>query len=463
MTGSVSTSPYFLGYYMQANQAILANPTDLSVNTAWTAGFGAYYLGMVTNAFDVATGANHPLESYQVQIETAKAPVIPGAEVLWVFGGADFNFNQAWGSPGVPTALPVTSPVYPGESSKSTIDNLRQWTLGNGWSGIDFDDELSSASGVGSGFNVQNLAQLIADLDQAGRDTSYTVLAGLDFSNEGWEYNNLKNIWAEQGGAIDRVQLMLYATAMWDKPTSDKSVPSSIQAALGLGVPAEKIILGVTTNGLTSDNLQDWINSIVGGASSYSPGVRLGGLFVWPGSGQPVDAQLMQQIQAGLGTYDLGDSSADLASPQALTGVEIEPSRALQAPDAKGGRYSDIIIGDFAEASSQSRADARNVDRLTGKGSADLFVLGVSSEQFYDESGRKDIAVIKDFSLRKADRLQLSGEAQDFRLIDDVTYRGRLGTAVTTQDGDWIAFLRGGRNDLAGLSLDDPYQVVYVQ
>lgn len=123
-----------------------------------------------------------------------------------------------------------------------------------------------------------------------------------------------------RGGAIDRVQLMLYATAMWDKPTSDKSVPSSIQAALGLGVPAEKIILGVTTNGLTSDNLQDWINSIVGGASSYSPGVRLGGLFVWPGSGQPVDAQLMQQIQAGLGTYDLGDSSADLASPQAIPG-----------------------------------------------------------------------------------------------------------------------------------------------
>ena len=470
MAGTNTGSPYFLGYYMQVDASGLADPTNPAVNPVWTPGFGTYYLGLITNAFDVATGKEHPPSAGRVQIETAKAPVIAGAEALWVFGGADGDFNKAWGSPGVPTVAPVQSSIYPGESSKSTIQNLRQWTTANGWAGVDFDDELSSASASGAGFDAANLGQLINELDQDGRVTSYSVVGGYDLTYGNQPYIDLQGVWVASSGAIDRVQLMVYADKMWDKATRDQYVPSSIKAVTsgaptvkGIGVPAEKVILGVTTSGLDSDSLQDWINAVTGRASSYSPNARLGGLFVFQGATQPVAPDLMQQIQGGLGRYEPTESDSGPSPAFALSGDPADGSTALAGPDGKGSRYSDIIIGDSGDESARSDAGGKVVDRLTGKGSGDLFVLGVGARRFYEGGGRRDVAFIKDFSLKQADRLQLSGDAQDYQLIRGVNYGGHQGLAVATQSGDWIAFLRKDNGVQRGLDLSDPFQVVFVE
>ena len=94
---------------------------------------------MVTNAFDMTTGANIPPGAGQWGPQT-DAPTLKGrdegSDVYWIFEGSDITgINSQWGSTGVPTESPVT---YNGEQSKSTISNLINWTIDNGWSGIDF-------------------------------------------------------------------------------------------------------------------------------------------------------------------------------------------------------------------------------------------------------------------------------------------------------------------------------------
>ena len=93
-----STSPYSLTNYLQVNSDGVKDPQSQS---AWTSGFDNYYLGMVTNAFDVTTGADIPPKSWEWGPADTKAPKLRGkdenSDVYWVFGGVDGSINEKWG------------------------------------------------------------------------------------------------------------------------------------------------------------------------------------------------------------------------------------------------------------------------------------------------------------------------------------------------------------------------------
>jgi Ca2+-binding RTX toxin-like protein len=80
------------------------------------------------------------------------------------------------------------------------------------------------------------------------------------------------------------------------------------------------------------------------------------------------------------------------------------------------------------------------IDKLTGNGGADVFILGDSRGMFYDDgtakaSGLKDYAVITDFGMD--DKIQLKGASQEY-LQSWRTLNGVSGTAIfhdTNKDG----------------------------
>jgi Ca2+-binding RTX toxin-like protein len=103
------------------------------------------------------------------------------------------------------------------------------------------------------------------------------------------------------------------------------------------------------------------------------------------------------------------------------------------------------------------------LDRLTGGGGNDQFVLGDAIGRFYDDGtpglGSADLALITDFT--SDDRIQLHGLATDYRLISG-RYAGVSGVRIDalSPTPEAIGFVQG--STLASLSLANPSQFVFV-
>lgn len=83
-----------------------------------------------------------------------------------------------------------------------------------------------------------------------------------------------------------------------------------------------------------------------------------------------------------------------------------------------GGKGRDWLLGAAAQAGMPGR-DQKDV--FIGGKDADTFVLGDSSKVYYSDGkantlGLKDYALIQDLSLAQGDKIQLNGQAQDYRL-----------------------------------------------
>jgi hypothetical protein len=130
---------------------------------------------------------------------------------------------------------------------------------------------------------------------------------------------------------------------------------------------------------------------------------------------------------------------------------------------------SDILIGTSADETlcgvptgSALRGQGA-LDRLTGGGGNDLFVLGDAMGRFYDDGapglGSADLALITDFNA--GDRIQLKGVATDYRLISG-RYAGVAGVRIDAllPIPEAIGFVQG--STLASLSLVDSSQFVFV-
>ncbi|KEF43133.1 MAG: hypothetical protein ER33_02725 [Cyanobium sp. CACIAM 14] len=106
------------------------------------------------------------------------------------------------------------------------------------------------------------------------------------------------------------------------------------------------------------------------------------------------------------------------------------------------------------------------IDRLTGLGEGDLFVLGDEIGTFYDDGnplsqGRGDFGVITDFGA--GDRIQLHGSPQNY-LLGNGTFEGRFGIFIYARNPDRplssrvsfydeaIGFVEGGRLDQLNLA-----------
>ena len=109
-----------------------------------------------------------------------------------------------------------------------------------------------------------------------------------------------------------------------------------------------------------------------------------------------------------------------------------------------------------------------SLDRLTGGGGNDLFVLGDGMGRFYDDGtpglGSADLAVITDFNA--GDRIQLKGAATDYRLSSSAI-SGISGTLVSWRAAagagsvdEVIGFVQGLQP--SALSLTNSSQFLYV-
>jgi hypothetical protein len=104
-----------------------------------------------------------------------------------------------------------------------------------------------------------------------------------------------------------------------------------------------------------------------------------------------------------------------------------------------------------------------SLDRLTGAGGDDLFLLGDASGRFYDDGapglGSADLALISDFNA--GDRIQLRGLATDYRLISG-RYSGVAGVRIDalSPTPEAIAFVQGAT--LASLNLANASQFLFV-
>jgi 2',3'-cyclic-nucleotide 2'-phosphodiesterase (5'-nucleotidase family)/sugar lactone lactonase YvrE len=104
-----------------------------------------------------------------------------------------------------------------------------------------------------------------------------------------------------------------------------------------------------------------------------------------------------------------------------------------------------------------------SLDRLTGVGGDDLFVLGDAAGRFYDDGtgglGSADLALISDFNA--GDRIQLHGLATDYRLISG-RYSGVAGVRIDalSPTPEAIGFVQGAT--LASLNLANASQFLFV-
>ncbi|NET35036.1 MAG: hypothetical protein F6K19_23910 [Cyanothece sp. SIO1E1] len=119
-----------------------------------------------------------------------------------------------------------------------------------------------------------------------------------------------------------------------------------------------------------------------------------------------------------------------------------------------GGQGDDMLVGVDA---SQMAAGRGEIDILVGNKGADRFVIGDSTQVFYNDGvegnmGRRDYAVIRDFNRAAGDVIQLHGQAEDYTL--GAAPKGtRKGTGIflnTTDKAELVAVVRNG----AGLDLE---------
>ncbi len=163
---------------------------------------------------------------------------------------------------------------------------------------------------------------------------------------------------------------------------------------------------------------------------------------------------------------------------------QVGPTRAFTLREPLVGNPtngSDTIIGTAAAdilrgvpiGSPASQRGRGTIDRLTGLGAGDLFVLGDATGVFYDDGnarsqGRGDFGVITDFGA--GDRIQLHGSASHY-LLGNGSYQGRTGlfiyarnlerplsSQVTLYD-EAIGFVQGSR--LGQLNLANSSQFLY--
>jgi Ca2+-binding RTX toxin-like protein len=145
----------------------------------------------------------------------------------------------------------------------------------------------------------------------------------------------------------------------------------------------------------------------------------------------------------------------------------IGPEGATDERDLIVGMSSDDVISGVPTGSLLNGRGS--FDTLTGNGGNDLFVLGTSSDVYYNDgqlsrSGSVDFATISDFSA--GDRIQLKGAATDYRLSSSAI-SGISGTLVSWRAAagagsvdEVIGFVQGLQP--SALSLTNSSQFLYV-
>ena len=94
-----------------------------------------------------------------------------------------------------------------------------------------------------------------------------------------------------------------------------------------------------------------------------------------------------------------------------------------RSDNLSGTDGDDTITGVSSRGSRARNLGARQIDRLTGLGGADLFLLGDNRGLFYNDRnqrklGTRDYARITDFNANEGDKLQLRGDIEYVQVYD---------------------------------------------
>lgn len=210
--------------------------------------FNTMMYGMVTNLPELTTGTKaNPGWSPENSVK----PEYPDyrGKTLWTYGGGG--------------AVPSDQPA-----STQEVERIVSTTIKNRWDGIDFDDE--------SNMNISYLTQAMSSLKNYQKATSYGFIAGYCYNHPKTVNDEKLTIKVKQiidSGYCDRLVHYCYAASMWSMDDIINNVRPGLEKSIHYGMPKEKIVLALTTTGLTDEKLNYFLESIVN--------MQLGGLFVW--------------------------------------------------------------------------------------------------------------------------------------------------------------------------------------
>lgn len=210
--------------------------------------FNTMMYGMVTNLSGLTTGTeSHPGWSP----ETSVKPEHPNytGKILWAYGGGGCS----------PSEKPTSS---------QEVERIISATINNHWDGIDFDDECN--------MNVHYVTQVMSSLKNIQKESSYGFIAGWSYNHPETENGKKLTTKIKQvigSGYCDRLVHYCYATAMWSMDDIISNVGPSLEKSIRYGMQKEKMLLALTTSGLTDENLNYFLDCVVD--------KQLGGLLVW--------------------------------------------------------------------------------------------------------------------------------------------------------------------------------------
>jgi hypothetical protein len=160
--------------------------------------------------------------------------------------------------------------------------------------------------------------------------------------------------------------------------------------------------------------------------------------------------------------YSDASHNQQVGSTLRVTLLEPTVGMATEGSDSIiGSAVAETLVGVPTGSALRGRG---SLDRLTGGGGGDQFVLGDAAGTFYDDGtpglGTTDMAVISDFSF--ADTIQLHGQPTDYTLVSGrhAGIRGVRIDALLSGTAEAIGFVQGAT--LAGLNLADASQFTFV-
>ena len=220
---------------------------------------------------------------------------------------------------------------------------------------------------------------------------------------------------------------------------------------------------GITTDDVTSHQLEGSFRLGGDRRATFNDGINL---------------DYISEGDESLRIEFFSDPSRSSASSLGFTQVTLRDVQQVGVAGATDA--SDNIVGTSADEiitgvpAGSTRYGRGTIDRLTGGGGNDLFILGDANAVYYNDGntnspGANDLAVIGDFST--GDRVQLRGAASDY-LLASGKLSGISGTSLywtgvgsgygspSSPKGELIGFLNN--TNILGLALNNPSQFTYI-
>ena len=396
---------------------------------------------------------------------------------LFLKAGTSLNFETK-------TAYAVTVSV-----SDSTIVGSIPVSTGYSLAVSDVNEAPTSLVLSATAFN-ENIASgsLVASLsstdpDQLPQSFTYALVAGagdtdnLAFNVTGNELHitsspdyEVKPIYSirlkttDQGGLSFERNVTLAVNDLPDSPSYSFSSSAAIVyegGALALGIsstnvaPGTRVYWSFSGSGITSADFNDGILS----------GINTLGADGGAGFTKTIAADSLVEGDEGLEVKFFSDSARTQQLGSTILVTIKEPSVGVvsDGPDIITGTAADETIRGVPIGSTQRGRGT--VDKLTGGGGNDNFVLGDASGMFYDDGNlavpeTKDMAWITDFSA--GDKIILFGSAGNYQLTS-ARYSGFKGVQINAllpaSTPEPIGFVQAAT--LATLNLANPNQFTY--